>query len=262
MEPLALTPAELFVPVTVPSALAPELANDVLHQRNAREFLAIMCLAPGVSLESAEVALDAIIRRLDEQEASLAMRADKGRRVTLLEAGLTVWAWFINAILSLLIFSILLAACVFLLSTASSPAVFLAKSFLSQQPASVAQSTLLSLAAPLLVFRASRSLRRHAPVFRNRLASAFHFFPASPSGRNAQRSSLFAASGSSAFSFGASICFRADSIPGPSSFFPYWHRRQPACVRSPAQLVRYTVERQNPTQYGDALCSWVSFLFF
>lgn len=87
---LALTPAELFVPVTVPSALAPELANDVLHQRNAREFLAIMCLAPGVSLESAEVALDAIIRRLDEQEASLAMRADKGRRVTLLEAGTMV----------------------------------------------------------------------------------------------------------------------------------------------------------------------------
>jgi hypothetical protein len=30
---LSMNPAELFVPITVPSTLAPELANDVLHQR-------------------------------------------------------------------------------------------------------------------------------------------------------------------------------------------------------------------------------------
>jgi len=34
------------------AALAPELANDVLHQRNAREFLALICLAPGVTIDS------------------------------------------------------------------------------------------------------------------------------------------------------------------------------------------------------------------
>jgi macrolide transport system ATP-binding/permease protein len=87
---LSMNPAELFVPVTVPAALAPELANDVLHQRNAREFLAMMCLAPGVTLESAEAALDAITRRLDEQDPSIAPRADKGRRITLLPAGTRV----------------------------------------------------------------------------------------------------------------------------------------------------------------------------
>src|SRR5215469_15401159 len=83
---LALFPAELFVPITAPAALAPELANDVLHQRDAREFFALICLAPGVTMESAEAALDAITRRLDEQDASQPVRADKGRRVTLFSA--------------------------------------------------------------------------------------------------------------------------------------------------------------------------------
>jgi len=37
--------------------IAPELANDVLHQRNAKELLALMCLAPGVAIDSAEAGL-------------------------------------------------------------------------------------------------------------------------------------------------------------------------------------------------------------
>ena len=87
---LAVNPAELFVPITASAAVAPELANDVLHQRDAREFLAMMCLAPGVTIDSAEAALDAITRRLDEQDPSLPPRTDKGRRVTLLPAGTRV----------------------------------------------------------------------------------------------------------------------------------------------------------------------------
>jgi len=47
---LAVNPSELFVPITAPAALAPELSNDVLHQRNAKEFLALLCLAPGSRL--------------------------------------------------------------------------------------------------------------------------------------------------------------------------------------------------------------------
>src|SRR5580704_13421955 len=86
----SINPAELFVPTTAPAALAPELANDVLHQHNAKEFLALMCLAPGVTIDSAETALDAITRRLDEQHPSLPARTDKGRRVTLLPAGTRV----------------------------------------------------------------------------------------------------------------------------------------------------------------------------
>ena len=87
---LGVIPAELFVPITAPAALAPELANDVLHQRKAKEFLAILCMAPGVTIESAEAGLDAITRRLDGQDTSSPLRADKGRRVTLLSAGTSV----------------------------------------------------------------------------------------------------------------------------------------------------------------------------
>ena len=87
---LSINPSELFVPITAPAALAPELGNDVLHQRNAKEFLALMCLAPGVTIDSAEVALEAITRRLDEQDTSSPIRTDKGRRVTLLPAGTSI----------------------------------------------------------------------------------------------------------------------------------------------------------------------------
>ena len=50
----------------------------------------MMCLAPGVTIESAEAGLDAITRRLDEQDTSSLVRTDKGRRVTLLPAGTSV----------------------------------------------------------------------------------------------------------------------------------------------------------------------------
>src|SRR5215831_5129351 len=83
----SLNPAELFVPITAPAALAPELGNDVLHQRNARDFLALMCMAPGVTAESAEAGLDAVTRHLDEQDPSAPAPADKGRRVILRTAG-------------------------------------------------------------------------------------------------------------------------------------------------------------------------------
>jgi macrolide transport system ATP-binding/permease protein len=87
---LAITPAELFVPITVPAALAPELADDVLHERNARDFLAIMCLAPGVTMENAQAGLNTVIQRLDEQDPSLPARTDKAGRVALLPAGTNI----------------------------------------------------------------------------------------------------------------------------------------------------------------------------
>ena len=87
---LAVNPSELFVPITTSAALAPELADDVLHQRNAKQFLALMCLAPGVTMDLAEAGLDAITRRLDEQDPSLQVRSDKGKRITLLSAGTSI----------------------------------------------------------------------------------------------------------------------------------------------------------------------------
>jgi macrolide transport system ATP-binding/permease protein len=79
--------AELFVPVTAPAAVAPELSNDVLHQRNAREFLALGFLAPGVTAAQAESALEGVTRRLDANDPSAPPQTDKSRRVSLLPAG-------------------------------------------------------------------------------------------------------------------------------------------------------------------------------
>jgi len=87
---LAINPSEIFVPITAPAALAPELANDVVHQPYAREFLPLMCLAPGVSMDSAEGAVNAIIERLDAQDPSQLARMDKGPRIVLLAAGTSV----------------------------------------------------------------------------------------------------------------------------------------------------------------------------
>jgi predicted permease len=83
----AANPTELFVPITVPAALAPELANDVLHQRNEKDFVAIICLAPHVTIESAEAGFDAVTRNLDAQDPSLPPRTDNARRVSLIPAG-------------------------------------------------------------------------------------------------------------------------------------------------------------------------------
>jgi predicted permease len=79
--------AELFVPTTVPPALLPELANDVLHQPSAKNFLAIMRLARGINIESAEAGLDLVTRRLDDQDTAAPVRTDKSRQVRLMPAG-------------------------------------------------------------------------------------------------------------------------------------------------------------------------------
>src|SRR5260370_3694252 len=67
-----------------------------------------------VWLASAAIfAVGALLSALNFTATSIDLRA-KG--MTLPRLPITVWAWFINAILSLLIFSILLAACVYLLA--------------------------------------------------------------------------------------------------------------------------------------------------
>ena len=100
----------------------------------------------GLTLWTASVALfclAAVLTALNFTVTTLDLRA-KG--MTLPRMPLTVWAWLINAILSLLIFSILLAACAFLLSDRLLGSQFFSPlTFLSRQPPSLAQSTLLSL---------------------------------------------------------------------------------------------------------------------
>jgi macrolide transport system ATP-binding/permease protein len=82
--------AELFVPVTAPAAVAPELAHNVLDQRNARAFRALALLAPGVTPAQAESALDGVTRRLDADDPLAPPENDKARRVTLVPAGTRV----------------------------------------------------------------------------------------------------------------------------------------------------------------------------
>lgn len=84
---LPINPSELFVPITVRRAVAPELADDVLHRSDARQFLALARLAPGVAVDVAEGVLATVNRRLAAEDTSLRVRGDTVRRVPLVAAG-------------------------------------------------------------------------------------------------------------------------------------------------------------------------------
>jgi macrolide transport system ATP-binding/permease protein len=88
----ALTPnaSEIFVPTTAPVSMVPELENDALHDRHARQFTALVCLQPGVNVGQAESALDGITRRLDKDDPAATSQANTAKRVTLLFAGTRV----------------------------------------------------------------------------------------------------------------------------------------------------------------------------
>jgi len=71
---------------------------------------------PAITLWVVSVAIFCAASLLNALNFSVTTIDLRGRGMTLPRLPLTVWAWFINAILGLLIFSILLAACVCLLS--------------------------------------------------------------------------------------------------------------------------------------------------
>src|SRR5580704_4769755 len=100
----------------------------------------------GLTLWTASVTLFCLAGLLTALNFTVTTLDLRAKGMTLPRMPLTVWAWFINAILSMLIFSILLAACVFLLSDRLLSSQFFSPlAFLAQQPASLAQSTLFSL---------------------------------------------------------------------------------------------------------------------
>jgi predicted permease len=78
--------ADVFVPTTAPVSMAPELSGDVLHERDAKAFNALLRMAPGVTLKSAEAGLETITRNLNEETLDPARKV-KGRLVTLLPGG-------------------------------------------------------------------------------------------------------------------------------------------------------------------------------
>ena len=100
----------------------------------------------GLTLWTASVALFCLAGVLTSLNFTVTALELRAKGMTLPRMSLTVWAWLINAILSLLIFSILLAACAFLLSDRLLGSQFFSPlTFLSRQSPFLAQSTLLSL---------------------------------------------------------------------------------------------------------------------
>jgi len=86
------SPADLFVPVTCGVSLAPELSGDPLHRSDREIFRVVFRLAPGVTLPTAEAALDAMTRNLDQETGAWHGRDRKGRVVRLMPAGTVGYA--------------------------------------------------------------------------------------------------------------------------------------------------------------------------
>jgi predicted permease len=82
----SLFAADVWMPVSVPARMAPELADNALERRDATMFQVVGRLRPGVTAERAEAALDATARQM-EQDYADAGRERGGRRVSLVPGG-------------------------------------------------------------------------------------------------------------------------------------------------------------------------------
>ena len=82
----ALYVADLWLPVTVGSQLAPELGDNVLERRDLSLFHVVGRLRAGITNNRAEAELDAASRQLDE-ESGVSSNPDRTRRITLAEGG-------------------------------------------------------------------------------------------------------------------------------------------------------------------------------
>ena len=81
-----VNPAEIFVPVTAGAALLPELEGDVLSDPTAERFEVVARLAGGVSMQTAEAALDTTVRA-QEPPLDVGESRREGPRVRLFPAG-------------------------------------------------------------------------------------------------------------------------------------------------------------------------------
>ncbi|MGB7723034.1 MAG: ADOP family duplicated permease [Bryobacteraceae bacterium] len=80
------TPAEVFLPVTADPAVAPELADDILHRTTQPAFRVLVRLRPGMTMAATEARLDAHTREIDQQTGKRGSDR-KGRQVHLILAG-------------------------------------------------------------------------------------------------------------------------------------------------------------------------------
>lgn len=141
-----------FLPLQVGAAeMAFPLMNLLSFWATVLSFFGITAsffIAPeaGLTLWTASVSLFCLAALLTSLNLAVTVIELRAKGMTLPRMPLTVWAWFINALLGMLIFSVLLGACVFLLSDRLLGSQFFPPlAFLSHQPATVAQTTLFSL---------------------------------------------------------------------------------------------------------------------
>lgn len=81
-----LAVADMWIPTTAHTRVAPELRGDVFRSRATRTFQVVGRLRPGITAAGAETALDALARRIEEVNGEPDRFRD-GRRITLLPGG-------------------------------------------------------------------------------------------------------------------------------------------------------------------------------
>jgi len=103
------TPADLFLPVTADPAVAPELADDVLHRATQPSFRVLFRLAPRMTMATTEARLDVVTREFDRQNARPGPER-KGRQVHLMLAGqmLPMPPWFRSLVVTFYAFLVVL----------------------------------------------------------------------------------------------------------------------------------------------------------
>ena len=78
--------SDLWLPVSVDAAMAPELAGNALERRDLTMFQVVGRLRPGVTEAAAEAELDAVAQQLAEANG-VEDRENKGRRILLVTGG-------------------------------------------------------------------------------------------------------------------------------------------------------------------------------
>ncbi len=81
-----VTPADIFVPMSMHAELVPELGDNALRRSDLKVFSVLMRLQPGATAKAASAAADTIARQLDGERID-ADRNKKGQQVRLLPGG-------------------------------------------------------------------------------------------------------------------------------------------------------------------------------
>jgi hypothetical protein len=79
--------ADLFVPLTCGASIAPELSGHPLNRRDLEMFRVVLRLPQGVTMATAEAALDTATRNFDREDGIRPYRDRKVKPMELMPAG-------------------------------------------------------------------------------------------------------------------------------------------------------------------------------